>query len=176
MGMHDHGTAMEAVEREEIHVAMRTLAALFGDANAAVRVLDERSVTFVSAEQLLAWRQGEHRELYEQFAEELAPGLEDAIIRRQRELAARATMLEDRLLSKIEKELSDHTLSNTPQALAAVTKAKQTAVDKLFTLTQRPTQITENRNASEIVRQLEALRVLVPIGPAVDTTAEEESA
>lgn len=164
---------MEAVKDEEAHVAMRTLAALFGDATAAARVLDETSAAFLSPERLLEWRNGPHRDLYEQYADELAPGLEDAIVRRQRELAARATLLEDRLLSKIEKELADRTLQNTPQALQAVTKTKQTAVDKLFTLTQRPTQITETRNAFEIVRQLEALRVLVPIEPAHDTTAEE---
>jgi hypothetical protein len=172
MGMHDHPAAMEAAQREEVDVAMRTLAALFGDVYATARVLDEQSVTFVSPELLAEWRQGQHRELYEKYADELAPGLEEAIIRRQRELAARATALEDRLLGRIEKELNDRTLNNTPQALAAVTKAKQTAVDKLFTLTQRPTQITETRNAADIVRQLEALRVLVPIGPAVDVEAE----
>jgi hypothetical protein len=173
MGRTDHGTAMEAVKLDEAHAAMRVLAALFGDATAAAKLLDEQGTAFVSATQLLEWRNGIHRDVYEQYADELAPGLEDAIIRRQRELAARATLLEDRLLSRIEKELGDKTLQNTPQALAAVTKAKQTAVDKLFTLTQRPTQITETRNAGEIVRQLEALRVLVPIEPHVEGSVDD---
>lgn len=173
MARTDLPEAMEAVRQEEIHAAMRTLAALFGDTYAAAKLLDDQKVAFVSADQLQAWRNGEHRDLYEQFADELAPGLENAIVRRQRELAARATLLEDKLLAKVEKDLQDRTIQNVPQALQAVTKVKQVAVDKLFTLTQRPTQIVENRNAAEIVRQLEALRVLVPIGAATDSTAED---
>lgn len=173
MGKTDLPEAMEAVQQEESHLAMRTLAALFGDTYATARLLEEQGTAFVSPEQLLAWREGEHRDTYERFADELAPGLEDAIVRRQRELAARATLLEDRLLAKLEKDLHDRTIQNVPQALQAATKAKQVAIDKLFTLTQRPVQITETRNAAEIVKQLEALRVLVPIGPAIDATAED---
>jgi hypothetical protein len=173
MGRHNLPEAMEAVQHDEGQEAMRVLAALFGDAHAAAKVLDETSRSFVTPEQLEEWRHGPFRQAYEQYADELAPGLEQAIVRSQRELAARASALERRLLSKIEHDLEARTLEHPAQALSAVTKTKQTAVDKLFTLTQRPTQITETRNASEIVRQLEALRVLVPIEPAIEGTADD---
>lgn len=161
--------ALVKVQLEEAEQCMRTLAALHGDAYQAAKVLHDSSQAFVTPVQLEAWRKGEYRGIYERFQEEMAQGLEEALVREHREMAARATQLERRLLDKIERDLDSKDIADPSRALTAVTKTKQVSVDKLLSLTGRPTTITESRNAAEIVKQLEALRVLIPI----EATAQE---
>lgn len=157
-------------ERErETYVAMRTLAALSGDAQTASHYLLDVEHLVFEPEELLVMRKGEHRQLYDRLSDELAPAIEEQLVREMRELAGRALQLEARLLSSIEKQVNDRQIADPARALTAVTKTKQTAVDKLLALTGRPTQITETRDASQIVKKLEALRVLVPL----EASAEE---
>lgn len=161
--------AMAVVAERDADTAMQTLAALYGDARAAAKVLWEMDGQDVSPELLESMRKGSHRGVYTRHADVLAPHLEDAIVREMREVAGRSLQLERRLLSKIEKDLDDGQVQDPAKALTAVSKTKQTSVDKLLALTGRPTTITETRDAAQIVKKLEALRVLIPI----EATAED---
>lgn len=153
-------------EEKDADTSMKVLAALSGDAKTAAAYLIEHEGIDTSPAKLMAQRKGKDFATYERYADEFAPRLEALLVREMREVAAQSLSLERKLMEKLDKQLTDNTLQDPSRALQAVSKVKQTSVDKLLSLTGRPTSITEHRSASEIVKKLEALRVLIPIGEA----------
>lgn len=145
---------------------MFVLASLMGDAHTASKVLEDEHID-AKPDQLIAMRKGELKQLYDAYAKELAPQIEEQLVAEMREVAARASQLEHQIMDQIVKKLPS--MSDPSRALTAVTKAKQTAIDKVLSLTGRPQVITERRDAAQLVKKLEAMRVLVPI----EGTAEE---
>lgn len=155
-------------EEQDADTSMKVLAALNGDAKTASVYLNEHEGIDTSPAKLMAMRKGKDFATYERYAEEFAPRLEGLLVREMREVAAQSLALERKLMEKLDKQLIDNTLQDPARALQAVSKVKQTSVDKLLSLTGRPTSITEHRSASEIVKKLEAMKVLIPLGEGSD--------
>jgi hypothetical protein len=158
-----HSTGVEAWDRvvgQENERMMFVLASLMGDAHTASKVLEDEDIDAKPA-QLIAMRKGELKGIYDTYAKELAPQIEEHLVAEMREVAARASQLEHQIMDEIVKKLPS--MSDPSRALTAVTKAKQTAIDKVLSLTGRPQVITERRDAAQLVKRLEAMRVLIPI-------------
>lgn len=166
--------AYRKVELDDRERAMVVLLALHGDANTASKVLEDDFGVFLSPDGLRAVRNGEGKEFYDKLQAEHATRIEEALVKDNRELAARATSVEKALLDRLMEDLRLGKSVDAAKAVASVAKVKQTAIDKLLALTGRPQSITETRSAKELLKALEARRVIIPIEAAVEGTAEEQ--
>jgi len=100
--------------------------------------------------------------LQEQRAERMANAAED--------VAIRAATLELELLDQLANQKSQLKPAETASAIRNVTTTKTLNVEKVINpLRNRPSHITEVRNADEILRALEA-----KLPKAIDTTATED--
>jgi hypothetical protein len=170
----EKATALKQVEQRERETAMSVLASLAGDTQTTARVLEDQYSIFVNADTIQSWRSGPCRDLYRRYQEEYAPKLEEALVREAREVAGRAMILERRLLDETERQLSTGKMNDPAKAAANISRVKQSAIDKLLSLTGRPTTITQHQDAAEIIRALEGRGVLVPLDQIVESTAEKQ--
>jgi hypothetical protein len=110
---------------------------------------------------LRKWRDATHAEQYAKLQADHGKEIEDAMIRDTRDLARAAAIAERMAIEKTIDELEqDRSRMDPAQAAVAMSKVKQSNIDKMLALTGRPQSITEHRNATELLRALEAKGVL----------------
>jgi hypothetical protein len=76
--------------------------------------------------------------------------------------------LEQRLMAKLAESVDELPPKEIAAAARNLATSKGINVDKLLTLTGRPSQISETRNADELLRKLETLKV-----KSIQSTATE---
>lgn len=157
---------------DQIRTCLNACLAFGGSPTAAARVINETWGWGVKGDWIRKWRDGRHSELYAGLQEEHGAALEDVMIREVRDLARSAMYAERLALDKVIEQMSapGSTRLNPDQVAANMAKVTDTNVNKLLSLTGRPTAITENRSASDLMRALEAKGVIKTL-----PVADEES-
>lgn len=148
----------------EVEAALAVLAYYGGNSSRASQE------TGIADDLLRKWRLYTHRETYERIVAERAPELEALAVTNSREVMIRAGMVEHRILDELDQDgLTPKERSELAGAFQRVATAKGIETDKMLTMTNRPTQISEHREGHEILRHLGAM---VP-GLVIDGTATE---
>lgn len=154
---------------EQITAGLTVLALCGGDAARAEAQLTEQGQR-VPDSTLQAWRDTFHPERYRDICTDLAPQIEARVVHLQRELAVRAT--EGALLAaNLERtRIENGEVKDAASSARNLSTVAGIAVDKILSLTGRPTSITEHRNADQVLGRLERLGLLKA---DVDSTATE---
>lgn len=147
---------------KDVARGLNALVAFGGTPGPASRALKATFDLDVNPTTLRAWRDHTHAERYVTLQLEHAQDIEDAIIRETRDLARAASMAERIAIESCLEQLDGGRLraQEISQVALNMSKIKASNIDKLLSLTGRPTAITEHRSASEIIRALEAKGVL----------------
>lgn len=137
----------------EIDEALITLAYCGGNGRKAERI------TGIPQSTLYQWRTHKHRERYQEIAERERPKLEQIAVDGAVAQILRADETTLRIYDRLDEALdtqdaSSKELSELAGAAQRLTTAKGINGTKLLELTGRPTQITEHRDASQILRGL----------------------
>ena len=143
---------------DERHEGLLALAACAGSSRRAVAILAERGVEIPEGT-LRAWRSRMEDE-YERLREEIAPKLEQELVRLARETAIYAAEVERKAIDQAEARLDSGKDIDPAKTAVAMSRIKATAIDRLFTLTGRPQTIIEHRRAEEMIRSLASLGVI----------------
>lgn len=144
-----------AFTEEQITNCLMAVVAWAGQCNPAAKSLEEKGIS-VSAPTLKRWITETHAERYEQMREKYKDQLEQVAANNMRDLIA---LSQEGTRLALEKEIERLEKGEEPdpaRAAANMARVSQSSTDKLMTLTQRPTTITENRNMGEILRSLVA--------------------
>src|SRR6185312_12479146 len=155
--------------QDDIDWCLQALVAWSGNAYAAHKWLEEnaegRRVPNINT--LRSWGRTKHWERYEQIREQWGGLRERSIANDMRDVAAAAVDAQMLAVERAKERLEADRDSEPARTAAALAKVGQVSVDKLLSLTGRPTTITENRNVNEILRSLVAKGVLaLPDEPA----------
>jgi hypothetical protein len=155
-------------EPEDVAHALATLALCGGNANKARQRLLAGGID-VPARTLLYWRTERFPERYEQSCQELAPQIEAQVVDFQRELAYKASQAAQQAVAL---EIDRIEAGQVKDASASARNLQTTAgiaVDKVLSLTGRPTVIHGDKTGDALLKEL---RGLAP-GLIVNGTAEE---
>ena len=144
---------------EDLTTALMSLVAWAGNASAAARYLKSEKGISVSVATLCDWKV-RHGERYDELREKYQAQLEGNLAHELRDCARLAVEVERLALEKTRERLEAGKERDPSRAAANLAMVAAKSTDKLMTLTARPTQITENRDATEILRSLVARGVL----------------
>lgn len=151
-----------------IERALTAVAVLPTLADAVAQLKDEGYTT--TEVQLENWRKSK-AERYEEIRSELAPLLERHLANDMRSNAHLTVECERLVLEGAMKQIKEGRVSanEMPRMARDFSQVKAQSIDKLMTLEERPTHITENRTIEELGRSLVGLGV----AEFVDSTATE---
>lgn len=154
-------------DAEQVEAGLQALAIADGNHRLAHRLLAENN-TDIPAGTLYEWKTT-HAERYEQIRADVLPKIRERMAAESEELAIAYAQLEREAIELLKPKLNDL----RPNELAGVQRnlatSRAISVDKASVLRGMPTEITEHRNADELLRKLgSALPGLI-----VEGTAEE---
>lgn len=136
----------------------------------AVEMLAEQGVR-TSVAQLDVIRNGgiATRQRFEERRDELAPALEAIFANDLLDNARRASLITSIALDKTRELLERGKVEDPARVARDLSQVMSQSVEKRLAVQGRPTQIVEHRDVGEIVRALEAMKVI----QVVDSTAIE---
>lgn len=169
--------AARTLTMAEITAALTALALCAGSPKHAAIHLKGRGLE-LSEKTLKEFRDTTHRDLYQRITTEYAVRLEDLVVREARELAVAAARVERLAIEQTEAALERGNIRDPSKAALDMSRVKSSNLDKLLILTNRPTAINVNTSAADLIRALEADRVIrrvvpdsAPVpAPAIDAT------
>lgn len=142
--------------QEEIDDALTALIAFAGNAAAAIRYLEQEGKRAPAYPTLMDWSRTKYWERYEELREQFAAKREATLVNNYLDASLRATEAMVLAADKA-KERLDRDEDNDPARTAAnLAMVARSATDKRLALQGRPTQISENRDATQILRGLMA--------------------
>ena len=144
---------------EEIYRGLAEVALCAGNTHRAARQLSAQGMA-IPRGTLEKWANRQHVDRYARVREELLPKIHAQIAADCEELAALGAQLERETLEKYREELPNLRASEAASAVRNIATSKAINVDKATLLRNRPTQIVEHRDASELIRKLEAVGVI----------------
>lgn len=100
------------------------------------------------------WRDQSHSERYQELATQHARRVEDTITQQARETALLAAEVERQAIEATAVQIATGQIKDASTAARNLSTVKGINVDKLLTLTGRPTQITHTLSAEEVLREL----------------------
>ncbi len=164
--------------QEDITRALMAVLACAGNYAAAVRELKNHGIG-VAQTTLKTWATETHLAEFERLRDEYAPQMEAQIAHEFRNVAALAVEVQMLALTKAKKRLVSGEDTDPGRTASFAARSGQVAVDKLMSLTNRPQKIVEQRTLEEVLRSLQAKKVLValPAGngqAAIEGEAKEE--
>ncbi|WP_259314917.1 hypothetical protein [Capillimicrobium parvum] len=149
--------------------ALMMLAVCRGNAEEARRRMKARGDDPPPASTLNMWRTAQ-ADRYEDIRSEISVKITAEVANQAEEIMLEAGELEREMLARIREELPNIKPGELPGALRNVTTTKALNNDKIAgPIRGRPTVITEHRDATQILAELQRLGV-------IDSTAEEISA
>lgn len=113
------------------------------------------------------WRH-RYAQRYQELADKHQRQIEDVIVQQARDTAIMAGDIERQVLERLSTQVDSLDAKDAAATVRNLSTAKGINVDKLLTLTGRPSQVTEHRSTDDLMRKLESLKV-----KAIDATAEE---
>lgn len=144
---------------EEVNTILVALAAWGGQINPASKYLKAEKGIAISPATLKDWKT-RYGERYDRLREQNSASAEGTLAHEMREVALLAVGAERLAVEKTVERLESGEETDTARAAANLSRVAQSSVDKLMSLTGRPTQITETRDAFEIMRKLVQMGVL----------------
>lgn len=159
---------------EEIETCLHALVAWAGNASQTSRYLKAEKDLDISHVTLNNWKRV-HGPRYDEIREKYTAQIETRLAFEMRETAALAVAATKLGVEKAAEKLEAGKEDDPSRAAANLSRIAQSNVDKLLSLTGRPSRITEDRNIGEILRSLAAKGVIsIPDAP-VDAPVLEES-
>jgi len=146
---------------KEVTICLQALVAWGGQPGAAVKWLKAEGHRAPTPPTLTAWSRIKHWERYERLRAEYAQRVEESVANDMRDTARIAMDATQLAVMKAKEKLESGRDEDPARTAANLSRVAQTGVEKLLTLTGRPQQITENRDATAILRSLVAKGVLV---------------
>jgi hypothetical protein len=142
----------------EIDKCLTAMIAYAGSATNAIRYLqhNEPEVRCPTPGTLINWSRTTHWERYEQLRETWAAKVEQTVANDMRDAAREAIDVERLAVQRARERLEAGRDDDPAKSAASLARVAQSNVDKLLSLTGRPSQITENRTVSELLRSLVA--------------------
>lgn len=144
---------------EHITTGLMAMIQAAGNATAASRYLKSEKDLSINAPTLNGWRTT-HAIRYDDLRERYRTQMEENLSHEMRDVARLATEAQRLAIERTQARLIAGEEHDPSRAAANLGRVAQTATDKLLALTGRPTQITETRNLSEILRSLAAKGVI----------------
>lgn len=155
-------------EPEHVAHALATLAMCGGNARQARERLLAGGID-VSESTLKYWRNDRFPERYRQACEDTAPQIEAQVVDFQRELAYRASQAAQHAVALELERIDAREVKDASASARNLATTAGIAVDKVLSLTGRPTTIHEHRTPEQAMKRL---RTLHP-GLFVEGTADE---
>lgn len=165
---------------EQRELALTTMVAAAGDEHRALELLskaDPDTFGSLTLATLVGWRDLKYAKRYREIADEHGPELENELVRAFRNVAVRAAVIQTDALDVVEAGIKKLDAVEAARVARDLQHLSGQAVDKVLTLTGRPTEISEDRSLREIARGLMSQNLLLPVGPdgqVVDGTAVED--
>jgi hypothetical protein len=127
------------------------------------------------------WILSTHRERFFELREQYGPEVEREVAYRLTNLAGRAAIAAELAVIKSEERLETGEEVDPSRAAVNLTRVNQLSLDKMLTLTGRPTEIKEGSDVEGLLRGLVGMGVLKPpseeppkqIESTIESTAEE---
>jgi methionine synthase II (cobalamin-independent) len=144
--------------QEEIDKCFTAMIAHAGSPTGAIRYLqhEEPEARVPSPGTLMNWARGLHWERYEHLRETWAAKVEQTIANDMRDAAREAIEVQRLAVQRARERLEGGRDDDPAKSAASLARVAQSNTDKLMTLTNRPTQIVENRSVDELLRSLVA--------------------
>jgi hypothetical protein len=163
--------------QEDIDWCLQALVAWAGNANAARNWLDAHAEgrRVPTPATLTSWSRTHHWERYEQIREQMSGLREQTIANDMRDAAQEAIEVQRLAVERARERLEQNRDDDPARSAASLAKVGQSNIDKLLSLTGRPTTITETRNVNEILRSLVAKGVLALPDDPIQIEAEAEA-
>lgn len=133
----------------------------------AVEVLKIQGDT--TNEAVLVQLRDRDRERFEKRRDELAPVVEGRFANDALDNAARASAAIGLAIARTEELLAAGKVADPARVARDLSQVVAQSIDKRLAVQGRPTQITETRDVAEIIRALQAMKVV----QVVESTAEE---
>ena len=149
--------------QEDIDRSLEALVAWAGNGEEAIRWLQENNPgdwRIPTSTTLRHWSRTTHWERFEQIREQWSTMRERSISNDMRDAAQEAVEAQRLAVVRARERLEAGRDDDPARSAANLARVAQSNVDKLLALTGRPSQITESRNAEEILRSLVAKGVL----------------
>lgn len=127
---------------------------------------DLQTQGFAVSPKMLSALKRDHKKEYNEVAERLKGDVEEGIIHRLRDTVIMAESAERKALeialSELERAEVNHNLRPTDAAITAnnIANIKSKSIDRLLTLTGRPSSIIESRDAETLLRKLQISGVM----------------
>lgn len=147
--------------------------AIHGAATRAATALEQQG-HHIPERTLADWRT-RHADRYHEIANQHARRVEDVIVQQARDAALMAGALEQDLMHRLATKAGELEAKDLANSVKNVTTTKGINVDKFLTLTGRPNHVTEHRNADELLRKLDALKVHAIQGEATEQPQPPET-
>jgi hypothetical protein len=143
-------------DREKIDQALLALVVTGGNASAAHTQLEAAGIN-VPRRTLQDWRT-RHAQRYQQLQDQYGPQLEQQIVRNTRERISALDALEGDVIQKLHEDLDSLEAKDKANALKSITTSKAINVDKLLTLTNRPSVIVSNQSADDLEAEIASIK------------------
>jgi hypothetical protein len=151
MKLKEHAQMQDAEKR---HRGLLALAACAGNARQAERLLRRtKSPVKVTYKTLTRWRD-EEPDVYARLADEHGAALEAELIVDHREAALKAMEVMDEALDHTKEKLHHMSAREASDVVHDMSRVVASSTKDLLLLTGRPTDISDNRGAVEIIRAL----------------------
>lgn len=139
---------------EEVRRSLLTLAKHGGNSITAQAELQAHGLELAPST-LRTWKLNTHRDLYRELHETHAREIEGQLVSEFRDLASAAASAATLAVEKTVTALNAGDIKDPAGTARNLSTTAAISMDKLYLATDRPTQITERRDANEILRALE---------------------
>jgi hypothetical protein len=153
------GLLPKQYSEEEITEGLMAMIAWAGNASAASRYLKSQKQIELPAVTLNGWKTS-HAIRYDELREKYSGQVEAALAHELRDSAMQATQLTQLAMRKATERLESGEEQDPSRAAANASRVAQASVDKLLSITGRPSKIVETRNVQEVLRSLAAKGVI----------------
>lgn len=174
------GTELEPLDKarhtpKEILTGLTAMAINGGDSELAAGQLHELVGISLHPRTLRHWR-ARYPNRYAKACEEHAPAIEAKVLHLHREIATQAAQGVLKAIRVENRRLDYGQVDNAARSAKDLSTAAAIAVDKVHAITGRPTNIVEHRNADQILRELQAFRLIEDNITDADVIDEEPQA
>lgn len=144
-------------DEETFNLALTALAMHGGNARRARAYLQDNHALEVGRSTLYRWRECDR---YKQIRAELVPQLQERTAQQYEDVASTLLAAQQKLAERLLTGTAAIPRADVPKALKFVSDAATSNTTQANVLRGRPTQITEHRNADDLLRKLKAAGVI----------------
>lgn len=148
---------------KDITKALTVLAFWGGNYSAAVKELHADGMSIVT-ETLKGWATSKYQEDYERIRESFREKYEEEIVSSMRDIIRDASEVEKLAIKQTKDNILAEPAKNAAQSAYYLSQVKKNNVEKLQSMTGRPTHIIEDRTPEAALRSLVQRGILKPVG------------